>query len=155
MRQKFTFLLMLLITATLAAPDVSAQKQSKTERDNWFREMQRVKHEYLVKELGLTKDQQTKFFPVYDAMDEEMRRTFDGIRSMEHQIRKKGDKATDIELERAADAMFNVKSKEAAIEKAYYQKFKKLLTKKQLFNLKRAERHFQRKMINEHRKARK
>lgn len=154
MKQKFTLLLLLAATLFAAVP-ASAHKPSESDRENWAREMRRVKHEYLVKELGLTKEQQTKFLPVYDSMDDEMRRLFDETRAMERQIRKKGDKATDIELERASEALFNVKTREAVIEKAYYAKFKKLLTKKQLFNLKRAERHFQRKMINEHRKAKK
>lgn len=144
------FLLMLLV----AAGSASAQKQQK-DRAAWVKEMQRVKHEYLVKELSLTKEQQAKFFPIYDAMDEEMRRLFDETRDMETQIRKKGDKATDIELERATDAQFNVKAREAAIEKAYYPKLKQVLSKRQLFNLKHAERRFQRKMINEHHKTKK
>lgn len=140
--------------ALLAVGSASAQK-SKTDRAEWIKEMQRVKHEYLVKELSLSKEQQTKFFPVYDAMDEELRRLFDENRAMERQIRQKGNKATEIELERAADAQFTLKTREAAIEKAYYPKFKQLLTKKQLFNLKHAERRFQRKMINEHHKTKK
>lgn len=151
MKQRIIYILLM---ALLAVGSASAQK-SKTDRAEWIKEMQRVKHEYLVKELSLSKEQQTKFFPVYDAMDEELRRLFDENRAMERQIRQKGNKATEIELERAADAQFTLKTREAAIEKAYYPKFKQLLTKKQLFNLKHAERRFQRKMINEHHKTKK
>lgn len=124
------------------------------DRDEWFREMLELKHDYLAKELALTKEQQRKFFPVYDSMENETRRMFDQTRALEKSVRQKGDKATDAELLKATDAMYNVKTREAQIEKKYYTQFRKLLSPRQLFKLKRAERHFQRQMVKEHYKKR-
>ena len=50
--------------------------------------------------------------------------------------------------------MYNVKTCEAQIERKYYTQFRKLLSPRQLFKLKRAERHFQRQMVKEHYKKR-
>lgn len=124
------------------------------DRDEWFREMLELKHDYLAKELALTKEQQQKFFLVYDSMENETRRMFDQTRALEKSVRQKGDKATDAELLKATDAMYNVKTREAQIEKKYYTQFRKLLSPRQLFKLKRAERHFQRQMVKEHYKKR-
>lgn len=124
------------------------------DRDEWFREMLELKHDYLAKELALTKEQQQKFFPVYDSMENETRRMFDQTRALEKRVRQKGDKATDAELLKATDAMYNVKTREAQIERKYYTQFRKLLSPRQLFKLKRAERHFQRQMVKEHYKKR-
>ena len=124
------------------------------DRDEWFREMLELKHDYLAKELALTKEQQQKFFPVYDSRENETRRMFDQTRALEKSVRQKGDKATDAELLKATDAMYNVKTREAQIEKKYYTQFRKLLSPRQLFKLKRAERHFQRQMVKEHYKKR-
>lgn len=124
------------------------------DRDEWFREMLELKHDYLAKELALTKEQQQKFFPVYDSMENETLRMFDQTRALEKRVRQKGDKATDAELLKATDAMYNVKTREAQIERKYYTQFRKLLSPRQLFKLKRAERHFQRQMVKEHYKKR-
>lgn len=124
------------------------------DRDEWFREMLELKHDYLAKELALTKEQQQKFFSVYDSMENETRRMFDQTRALEKRVRQKGDKATDAELLKATDAMYNVKTREAQIERKYYTQFRKLLSPRQLFKLKRAERHFQRQMVKEHYKKR-
>jgi hypothetical protein len=47
-----------------------------------------------------------------------------------------------------------VKLREGQIETAYFQKFARILTKKQLFLLKRAETRFTRSMLDHHRAAR-
>ena len=60
--RRFTILslLMLLVsTMSLHAAD---------NRDKWFKELRQYKQEFMTKELGLTKEQQAKFFPVYSEM---------------------------------------------------------------------------------------
>ena len=47
--------------------------------------------------------------------------------------------------------MLDVKDKEAKIEATYFEKFKEILSAKQLFLLKRAETRFSRNMLNMHR----
>jgi len=149
MKIKIPLITLLMIFATTA--ETVGQKK-RDNRQQWVKEMQQFKHDFLVQELDLTKDQQAKFFPLYDAMDREMMQIFNQTRQMEKSVEEKGDKATDLENEKAAEALFEIKSREGAIDKAYYSKFKTVLTKRQLFKLKGAERKFRRSMVKEHHK---
>ena len=142
--------LLVMFMAFGYAPEASARKQCK--RDTWFKEMQQLKHDYLVKELNLSREQQTKFFPLYDQMENEKKKLFDQTRAMEKSVAEKGDKATDLELEKASDAIVEMKGRESAIEKKYYCRFNQILTPRQIFKLHDAERKFQRQMVKEHHK---
>lgn len=142
--------LLVMFMAFGYAPEASARKQCK--RDTWFKEMQQLKHDYLVKELNLSREQQTKFFPLYDQMENEKKKLFDQTRAMEKSVAEKGDKATDLELEKASDAIVEMKGRESSIEKKYYYRFKQILTPRQIFKLHDAERKFQRQMVKEHHK---
>lgn len=142
--------LLVMFMAFGYAPEASARKQCK--RDTWFKEMLQLKHDYLVKELNLSREQQTKFFPLYDQMENEKKKLFDQTRAMEKSVAEKGDKATDLELEKASDAIVEMKGRESAIEKKYYCRFKQILTPRQIFKLHDAERKFQRQMVKEHHK---
>lgn len=142
--------LMVMLMAFGYAPEASARKQCK--RDTWFKEMQQLKRDYLVKKLNITREQQTKFFPLYDQMENEKKKLFDQTRAMEKSVAEKGDKATDLELEKASDAIVEMKGRESAIEKKYYARFRQILTPRQIFKLHDAERKFQRQMVKEHHK---
>lgn len=144
-------LITLLLALIAFAPAANAQKND-AERDAWFKEMSRYKHEFIVKELKLTDAQQKAFFPLYDAMEAEVRRTIDEGRAMEKSVLKKGDKATDTEREKAAEALYELKGKEGAIEMRYFARFKTVLSPEQLLRLKSVERKFNRHILKEHRK---
>ena len=54
--KKYIVFILIAIMASLGA---SAQKEgNKAERERWFREMRQFKHEFIAKELDLTKEQQ-------------------------------------------------------------------------------------------------
>ncbi len=132
----------------------AAFSQTQAERVAWMKEMNRFKHEFLARELKLTAQQQKQFFALYDAMDTEIRKINDNTRKLEKTVKDKGDKATDLEREKAAEAMFELKGRENEIEMRYFPKFKEVLTPTQLFELKHAERRFNRELIKEHKKHR-
>lgn len=143
-----------ILVAIMASLGASAQKDgNKAERERWFKEMRQYKHEFIAKELDLTKEQQKKFFPLYDEMESSTRKLNRDTRAMERRVRDSGEKATDIEYEKAAEAMFELKAKEGAIEQSYLKKFKTVLTPRQLYKLKVAERKFTREVMRHHSKA--
>lgn len=118
------------------------------DREKWFKEAREYKHQYLIKELDLTKTQQREFFPLYDQMDDEMIKIQQETRQMEKRIKSLGDKASDLDYEKATDALYEAKEKEANIEKKYLTEFRKVLTPEQLFKLKGAERKFMRELMD-------
>ncbi len=148
---RYITLLLTLFISFASSSTLLAQstEPSAQERKQWFKEMRQVKNEYIAKQLQLTPEQKQKFIPLYDAMDAETARLGNETRQLEKTIYGKGSNATDIEYEKAAEALYELKGKESEIELKYFQKFKTVLTKKQLFELKRAERRFSRELMKQ------
>lgn len=122
---------MLAITATSIAGATD-----KGQRAKWFEEMRRYKSEYIAERLKLDDKQKAEFTPVYEQMDIEIGRLNHEMRQLERNIRKNGESVTETEYEKAAEAQFEMRAKEASIERTYFPKFKKILTPQQLYELK-------------------
>lgn len=122
---------------------------NREEYKQWMEQMKKYKNDFLSRELKLTDEQKEKFLPLYEKMESEKRQLERDTRHMEHAVREKGDKATDLELEKAADAAVELAGKQNEVERRYHDEFKKILTKRQLFNLSDAERKFQRNLMDQ------
>lgn len=119
---------------------------SKEDRQKYLEEMRQFKHDFLVKELNLTRDQQNQFFPVYDQMEDEVNQVAEDTRAFEDKVAQ-NEEATDMELEAAARALFEQKGRESEIEMVYFERLKDVLTPRQLLNLKGAERKFTQQLV--------
>lgn len=132
-----------------------AQAPADRDTEQWVKEVRDYKHAFLAKELGLSREQQPKFFKVYDAMDDEIARVNSETRKLERRISEMPPTdVTDLEYDMATEALFNQRSKESEIELRYLPEFKEILTKKQLFELKNAERKFSMNMMRRHHELR-
>lgn len=149
MRQSLIITIILAIAVT--ALPAAAQQPDKSERKQWFKELREYKHGYFTKELGLSREQQDQFFPLYDAMEDEITKLNNETRDMEQKVRESAD-ASDLEYEIATEAIFDLKGKEYEIEKSYFSRFDSILTKKQMFMLKGTERQFSRELMRHHRR---
>ena len=156
---KYIFFLLLAVALqsfttqnNLPQPYCSASEnsipQTKEERQQWFNEMREIKHQYLIKELNLTKEQQKSFFPLYDKMENENQKIQHSVRAMEKRVYELGSEASDLDYEKATDALYEAKQKESEIEMRYRNEFKNILTPEQLFKLKGAERKFSRQLMD-------
>lgn len=85
-------------------------------------------------------------------MEKEIYQINKDTREMERKISNAKD-VSELEYEKTAEAMLEVKTKEAKIESEYFQKFTSILSKKQLFLLKRAETKFSKNMLQHHKTA--
>lgn len=149
--KKLVLIALIIAAAFTAAPDAAAQ--GKVSREKWMTEMRQYKRAYLAKELDLTKEQQNKFFPLYEAMEDECARLDEDTRQMERRVAEAPD-ASDLEYEKAAETIYETKVKQAEIEKTYSEKFKEVLSARQLFHLKEADRKFARDMMRQHNRLR-
>ena len=86
-------------------------------------------------------------FEVYDKMEAETDKIASETRDLERKISESNDDVSDLEYDTATDAMFELKIKEGEIEKSYLEKFRSILTKRQLFMLKSAERNFNKALV--------
>ena len=82
------FALAALIWVSLSASlTVNGAPQTPEEREQWMTEMRQYKRIYLTKELELTREQQTKFYPLYDEMEDNEAKINDEARAMEEVAR--------------------------------------------------------------------
>jgi Spy/CpxP family protein refolding chaperone len=145
MRKSTITLLIILLTATVAM----AVQKDNGDKKQWLKEMREYKHSFLAKDLELSRDQQNKFFPIYDKMDDELMKVNGETRDLEQKVAD-SDKPSDLEYDMAIQAIFDLKGKEAEIEGRYLDQFREILTKRQLFQLKNSERKFSMQMMRKH-----
>ena len=136
MKKSIAFILIILATLTANAQD----------RSKWVNEMLEAKHQMLIEEVGLTPTQQEQFMPLYEAMEKEIYTTNRDARTLAASVEKK-KAPTDSEYKQAAEALSRVKVREGEIEAKYFEKFSKILSKRQLFQLKQTENKFTRNML--------
>ncbi len=87
-------------------------------------------------------------------MEDETTKLNSETRELERRIAESPEDVTDLEYEKATEALFDLKIKEGEIEKSYADQFKTILTNKQLFMLKSAERNFSRDLMQHQQRLR-
>lgn len=140
--------------ALCGAARVSAQppQLNEDDRGRYINEIRTYKHDFLTRDLGLSREQQREFFGLYDDMEDEVRKLNEETRDLEHQVNSDAE-ATDTEIEAASHAVFEQKLKEGKIEMEYYEKFSKVLTPRQLLKLKSSEKKFTQSLMKQHRRG--
>lgn len=148
--------ILLSVLCALSAFNSVAQRQGKPltdeDRQRIRSEIRSYKHEFLARELEMSREQQREFFPVYDEMDEAVDRINFETRELERKVSQKAD-ASEVEIEAAARAVFSQKSAEGEVEKQYFDRFRQILSGKQLLRLRKAERKFTQRLMRHHRRA--
>lgn len=143
------FIILALSAAIIST--ASAQTHHPEERERWKSELRNYKHDFIARDLDLSREQQAKFFPLYDQMEDSIERINIDTRELENRV---ADDAGDIEVEAAARALFEQKSREGRLELEYFDTFKTILTPRQLLKLKNAERQFMRQLMRHNRRLR-
>lgn len=155
MKQIIFSIVFSIAAATVSPLSIQAQRPSERERVTWMKEIQQYKNDFLIKKLALNDEQKTSFLPLYNSMEDEVRKVQEEAGQLYQQTMRKGDKATDLEYEKAAEAAYELKGRENEIEMKYFKDFKSILTPQQLFKLKDDERDFTRQLMRQHRRQQK
>ena len=142
----------LLFSSTLSN---AAKRSGRADNNKWLTEVRTYKHNFLVKETEMTTAQRDAFIPLYTDMENEIYQVNREARDLESSVSKNVANASENDYEKAAQALSDTKVKEGEIENAYFQKFSKILSKKQLFLLKRAENRFARNMLDHNKRSQK
>ena len=137
MKKFFTILIIAAVALTAAA---------QGNRSKWGQEMLEAKHKMIIETVGLSPTQQEQFMPVYQEMEREIYQTNREARTLAAEVEKKKS-PSDSEYAQAAEALSRAKVREGEIEAKYFDKFSKMLSKRQLFLLKQAESKFTRTML--------
>ncbi len=140
------------LTLLTSLPSFAAP-QANGEREQWMTKMRQYKRTYFTKELDLSRDQQNKFYPLYEEMEDQIAKLTDDARAMEKRVSEMSS-PSELEYEKATEAMYDSAVKCAQLEREYLEKFQNILTRKQLFKLKSVERKFSREMLKQHNRLR-
>lgn len=149
MKHSLKISLLTIILAITALGSANAQADNGEQRDQWFKEVREYKHRYLAKELSLSREQEQNFFAIYDKAEDDVTKINNETRALERRIREQGS-VTDLEYDQAIEALVDQKKKEYDIEHEAFDKYKAILSKKQLFMLKSVERQFTREVMKFH-----
>ncbi|MGM9804539.1 MAG: hypothetical protein ACI308_10235 [Muribaculaceae bacterium] len=153
MKKSITIVVLALLALTTPVAAQQRKNASQPSRTEWLKGVRDYKHDMLAKEMELTKAQQDEFFPLYEKMEEEIFQVNKQARDLENKISNSKDPVSDLEYAKAAEALNEVSMKSAQIEDEYFKQFAKILTSKQLFQLKRAENRFTKSMISHTKQA--
>ena len=143
-----------LIVITILALTIATTALAQNGRTKFATDMYQAKHEMIIQELGLTMTQQKQFMPLYEQMEREIYQVNRNARALANEVEKKKN-PTDHDYEAAASALSNTRMREGEIEAKYFEKFSKILSKKQLFQLKQADVKFTRQMLSKKKKSNK
>ena len=137
-----------IVIMVLAITAATAQNNGRTK---FATDMYQAKHEMIIEELGLTQTQEKQFMPLYEQMEREIYQVNRTARALASEVEKKKN-PSDKDYEAAASALSRTRMQEGEIEAKYFDKFAKILSKKQLFQLKQTELKFTREMIKKKKK---
>lgn len=144
----------MLVMAVMFPLTLMAQQQDgapeQSRRDKWFKEMQAKKHDYFIRRLELTDEQQEPFFAVYDKMERDLRAIDRETRELERSVSEKAE-ATDAEHDAAIDAVYSQRYREWVVETKAKEELSLILTRKQMLDLKRVEFEFTRALMKHRR----
>ncbi|MGN0219250.1 MAG: hypothetical protein ACI4AX_03085, partial [Muribaculaceae bacterium] len=62
--------IIILFLAAFATSAAAQPRQTPENRERWKSELRNYKHEFMARELDLSREQQSKFFPLYDQMED-------------------------------------------------------------------------------------
>lgn len=142
-------LAVLLLSSVLPA---AAQNNGKQPNRQWTKEMLEYKHDFIAEQTEMTQAQRDKFMPLYEAMEKEIYNLNHTAREQARKLSDTKAKVSDQEYYNTAKTMSQIKTKEGEIEIKYFDKFAKILNKKQMFLLKQAEIRFSRQMLSKGKK---
>lgn len=143
---------LLLLTISVSISLSAQTKGNCNKMQQWLQEMNQAKAEFVAKDMALSQEQRAKFIPLYKSMNEETAKLAGETRDMERRI-DKSPAASDEEYEQAATAMYELNGKRNAIEMRYFAKYKTILTKPQLYKLKKAEDKWHRQLMKKRHEA--
>lgn len=132
----------LLIFSLLFCVTAFAQKQ---DRAKMMEDIQKFKIDFLAQEMSLSEKEKAEFTPLYKEYDEEIRKSGSEAFKFERQLKKKKD-ATEADYKKLSELQKKSRENFDAITKKYDEKFEKILSAKQIYQMHKAEEKFFEKM---------
>lgn len=129
----------LFICSVMLLPSLFSQDEMSREKKKFdIENFKAQKMAYLIREVGITPEESGQLFPLYNEMQaKRFKLKAASIKSTREIFQSKN--ASDEECMKVLDDVLDRDVEIAALEKTYYQKFKKILPPQKLLKLKRAD----------------
>lgn len=138
MKKLIILFALLLGLNNIWAVDGTDQKLTPDE----FRAKQKA---FITQQAGLTDDEAAKFFPVYFELQDRKKQINDNAWNL---LRKgKDDNTTETQYGEILEKVYDSRIASDRMEKAYFLRFKKILSCKKLYEVQRAEMRFHRELL--------
>lgn len=132
------FVLMCSIAPLLWAADGCDQHLSPTE----FRAKQKA---YIIEKAGLTKEEATKFFPLYFELQDKKKELNDKAWGLIRQ--GKDENTTEARYDVIMEGIYDARIAADRLDKTYFAKFRKILSAKKIYLIQKAEMRFHRDLL--------
>ena len=141
MNKKIIVFLLVMLSCCIYS---SAQKKCAPDPKMW-KEIQDFKLEFMSQEMELDKEQQKKFYELYNEMWEKKKVIFNEIKTTENNLENRKE-VGEKDYEEASAKIESLRHKDYTLTKEYDKKFEKFLTKRQMYKMRIAEDKFRRRM---------
>lgn len=132
------FVMMCSFAPLIWAADGCNQHLSPTE----FRAKQKA---YIIEKAGLTKEEATKFFPLYFELQDKKKELNDKAWGLIRQ--GKDEKTTEAQYDAIMEGVYDFRIATDRLDKTYFVKFRKILSAKKLYLVQKAEMRFHRDLL--------
>lgn len=138
----------LLITVLCIGTGLFGQKPMQQRMDN----LRSKRVSFFTEKLELDVETAQNFWPLYNELEKKRMESHRKMRNLFTGYHSEANKEISEEMyAKLADAMIEQRVELSRIEKLYHEKFKKVLTAKQLVSLYRADKEFQKEMLRMYR----
>ena len=148
MKKTVVACLMLLggITMTVAQTDNRAEMRAAK-----MQEMQAQKIAFIKEKVSFTDKESAEFFPLYQEFEQQRMELNRKSRPQGKGFKAKNTEMSEQEKEAVMDNFIQNRVETANLEKAYYEKFKKILPASKLFEVYQADREFKQELLQDFR----
>lgn len=100
---------------------------------------------YIIEKAGLTKEEATKFFPLYFELQDKKKELNDKAWGLIRQ--GKDEKTTEAQYDAIMEGIYDSRIAADRLEKTYFVKFRKILSAKKIYLVQKAEMRFHRDLL--------
>lgn len=144
---KFYRFLLTLFVCSLAFAPLSAQKGEAAAGER----LKEYRKQFIINELGLSKAEAEKFWPVYSRMLSELKDNRRKEKEVKAKLNAGSGNLSDADASAALDEIMALEAANLAIRKRYIEEFKKLIPIQKIVRIPGAERKFRKEILKRYR----
>ena len=139
MKTTVLFFVLALVSSTAFGQDSPQNRRDKIEN---------LKIAFITSELDLTNEEAEKFWPIYNEMEQKLRKNRKERKRLNDDIKANYETYSEIELKNKLNEVFTTETEETSIKKEYTRKIAEVIGYKKATKLLSLEQRFKRELLN-------